>query len=68
MKQNQGVQDTKLKKIFSKKDLEDMKKSISDISVSESIYEYIKDIIFFTRESQKLRKYLSYGASPRASL
>ncbi len=68
MKQNQGVQVAKLKKIFSKKDIEDMKKSISDISVSESIYEYIKDIIFFTRESQRLKKYLTYGASPRASL
>lgn len=68
MKNNQSIADAKIQRIFTKKDLLDMQKMIGEIKVSENIYQYIKDIVFYTRESKTLSKYLSYGASPRASL
>lgn len=68
MKEHTSVADTKIRKIFTKKDISEIKKNIEQIQVSESIYDYVRDIVFFTREDQSLKKYLTYGASPRASL
>jgi len=68
MKEHLSISEKKVQKIFSRKDISQIRTDIEAISVSESIYNYIKDIIFFTREDERLKKYLTYGASPRASL
>ena len=68
MKNHHLITWKKIQRIFSKKDIFEIQKSIQEVQVSETIYEYIRDIVFFTRESAILKKYLSYGASPRASL
>jgi len=60
--------DIKLKKIMKAKDIETIQKWVSEVFVSENILEYIKDIIFTTRENPEFQKYLLYGASPRASI
>ena len=60
--------DIKLKKIVKAKDIETIQKWVSEVFVSENILEYIKDIIFTTRENPEFQKYLLYGASPRASI
>ena len=57
----------KVSKVFWKKDILDMRKAVEAIEVSESIYEYICNIVFATRNTQKYPE-LVYGASPRASL
>jgi MoxR-like ATPase len=57
----------KISKIFWKKEILDMKKAIETVEVSESIYEYICNIVFATRNTQKYSE-LTYWASPRASL
>jgi MoxR-like ATPase len=36
--------------------------------VSESIYQYVADIVFLTRQSDFTNKYLAIWASPRASI
>jgi len=57
----------KISKIFWKKEILEMQKHIWNIDVSESIYEYICEIIFASRNSDKYPQ-LYYWASPRASL
>lgn len=57
----------KISKIFWKKDILDMRKAIDAVEVSESIYEYICNIVFATRDIDTYPE-LSYWASPRASL
>lgn len=68
MKNNSTISNTKLKKILTKKDIADIKKEVSDVHVSENIYEYIRDLIFFTRENKDIAHLLAYWASPRASI
>jgi MoxR-like ATPase len=42
---------------------------IDEIYVDEKIYDYIKNLVFYTRiENSKVSKYLNYPVSPRASL
>ncbi len=57
----------KITKIFWKKELETYKKKIEEIEVSQSVYEYICNIIFASRDTQKYTD-IQYGGSPRASL
>jgi len=58
----------KVSKVCGVRDLAQMKKDVEQIQVSESIYTYVRDIVFATREESDISKYISYGVSPRASL
>ncbi len=57
----------KVKKIFEKEDIFQMRKLADAVNVSESIYEYICSLIFASRD-QSAYPEIAYGASPRASL
>ena len=57
----------KISKILSKKEILDCQKSINEVEVSESIYEYICRLVFATRNDTEYPE-IAYGASPRASL
>ncbi|NUJ97761.1 MoxR family ATPase [Candidatus Gracilibacteria bacterium] len=59
----------KLTHILSKEDIKKIQELISKIFVSDSLYEYIKDISFYTRKKDiPLAKYIQFGVSPRASI
>ena len=60
----QGVQT-----VFSSQDITEIKSLIDQIYVDEKVFQYIRDIVFFTREQKDpILKYIHYPASPRASL
>ncbi len=68
MKQySQNISST-LEKIFNGSEVLEIRKSIQEVSVSESIYDYVADIVFLTRQSEFTKKYLAIWASPRASI
>jgi len=57
----------------SKKDILEIQKIADQIYVAESIYEYVKNIVFTTRFPEKvgdtqLASWIQFGVSPRASL
>ena len=62
-----------VKTILSKRDISSIQNEINKISVSESIENYIIEIVFATRNPSlvkldDLTNYISFGASPRASI
>ena len=62
-----------VKTILSKRDISSTQNEINKISVSESIENYIIEIVFATRKPSlvkldELSNYISFGASPRASI
>ena len=64
---------TKIKAVLSKRDITSIKKSINDIKISESVEKYIVQIVFASRNPSSfnldnIKNYLSFGASPRASI
>ena len=63
----------KVKAILSKRDITSIKNSINNITLSESVEKYIVQIIFASRNSSTIglddvKNYISFGASPRASI
>ena len=63
----------KVKTILSKKDITSIKNSINDITLSESVEKYIVQIVFASRDPSsvnldEIKEYISFGASPRASI
>lgn len=68
MKKNTWLKQEKIKKVLIKKRLLELQLLVDGIYVDENIYEYVRDIVFFTRDDDKIKKYLSYWASPRASI
>jgi len=63
----------KIEQVASKEDLEALKEEVRAIHIDEEVEEYIVDLIFATREPerynlQKLKSYIEFGASPRASI
>ena len=63
----------KVKAILSKRDLTSIKNSINNITLSESEEKYIVQIVFASRNSSSIglddvKNYISFGASPRASI
>ena len=63
----------KVKAILSKRDITSIKNSINNITLSESIEKYIVQIVFASRNSSSIglddvKNYISFGASPRASI
>lgn len=58
-----------IKKVLWKKDILKIQSLICEVFVDQNIYEYIKDIVVYTRDSSnEIWKYLFYWASPRASI
>jgi len=62
-----------VKTILSKRDISSTQNEINKISVSKSIENYIIEIVFATRKPSlvkldELTNYISFGASPRASI
>ena len=63
----------KVKAILSKRDITSIKNSINNITLSESVQKYIVQIVFASRNSSTIglddvKNYISFGASPRASI
>jgi len=63
----------KVKAILSKRDITSIKNSINNITLSESVEKYIVQIVFASRNSSTIglddvKNYISFGASPRASI
>ena len=63
----------KIKTILTKKDITLIQNEINNISVSESIEKYLIEIVFATRNPKSIgledaANYISFGASPRASI
>lgn len=55
--------------IFNAEDIFEMQECVDEIYVDEKIYQYISDIVFFTREKREnIGKYMNFPVSPRASL
>lgn len=60
---------SQIKKVLWKKDILKIQSLISEVFVDQNIYEYIKDIVIYTRNpNNEIWKYLFYWASPRASI
>lgn len=68
MKQYSQNISTALEKIFDGSEVLEIRKSIQEVWVSDSIYDYVADIVFLTRQSEFTKKYLAIWASPRASI
>lgn len=69
MKQETNKKDWQLDAILKKKDILEIQSIIEDIHVEQSIYEYVKNIVFATRQQDEYtKKFIQYGASPRASI
>lgn len=67
---NNKFDEIKLNKVLNKKDILEMQKVLEEIYVSDNIYEYVSDIVESTRNPEnywlwEIKKYLSYGLSPR---
>jgi MoxR-like ATPase len=63
----------KVKTILTKKDITSTQNEINNISLSESIEKYLIEIVFATRNPKSIgledaANYISFGASPRASI
>lgn len=68
MKRYSVWDDIKVKKVLNKTELAKMQKEIEKVHVDDNIYNYVKDLIFSSRENEEVQEYLLYGASPRASI
>jgi len=63
-----SIDNIKIKKVLTKKEVIDIRNIIKDIHVDKYILEYIRDIIFETRDLDKYKDFIGYGVSPRASI
>ncbi|MCP4523483.1 MAG: MoxR family ATPase [Candidatus Gracilibacteria bacterium] len=68
MKQYSLEDNVKLEKVFSPSDIITVQQEIEKVTLSDNIFDYIADIVFLTRDTKFIEKYLSVGASPRASI
>ncbi len=64
MKQYSIFDDYKLEKILKKADLAKIQNEISKIYVDENIFNYVKDLVFCSREDEEIKEFLLYWASP----
>lgn len=73
MRQNVNMVDGGVKPVVSPKDIIKARDLVQEVYIDEKIEKYILDIVFATRSPKdfglaKLTDYISYGASPRASI
>ncbi len=58
-----------IKKVISKRSLQTLKNKVQKVHMDEELKDYIVDIVDFTRNPTKeIKKYIDFGASPRASI
>ncbi len=64
---NSWYDDIKINKVLSKKEIKDIQSILNDIYVSDSIYDYVADLIDVTRNGdiKWVSEYISYWISPR---
>ena len=69
-KLNSNFEKIKINKILNKKDIKEISKILSEIYVSDNIYDYVANIIEETRNSKnpKIKQFISYWISPRWGL
>ncbi|MDD3144992.1 MAG: MoxR family ATPase [Candidatus Gracilibacteria bacterium] len=72
-KKNIDGKEETINKVLSKKDISKIQDTIKEIFVSDSIFEYTMNIVDATRNPDnyklsEIKKYISYGVSPRAGL
>ena len=69
-KLNNNFEKIKINKILNKKDIKEISKILSEIYVSDNIYDYVANIIEETRNSKnpKIKQFISYWISPRWGL
>jgi len=69
-KLNNDFEKIKINKILNKKDIKEISKILSEIYVSDNIYDYVANIIEETRNSTntKIKQFISYWISPRWGL
>ena len=63
----------KVKRILTKKDIFSIRDQINQVTLSDSLEQYIIEIVFATRKPEKIgltkeAKYITFGASPRAGI
>jgi|TARA_B100001971_G_C18257982_1_gene583929 MoxR-like ATPase len=64
-----GFEDYKLKSVLSPRKILELQKEVKKVFTSEAIEDYIVRIVEETRDKESdYSKYISYGASPRASI
>ncbi len=73
MRQNVNMTEGEVKPVVSPKDILNARELVHEVYIDEKIEKYILDIVFATRSPKdfgldKLADYISYGASPRASI
>lgn len=68
LKNISSIEKVNLKKLLNKNEIFEIQDLIENIEVWDSIINYIKDIVFYTRNKTDISKYLSYPVSPRASI
>jgi len=69
MKSSLQRETQEIQTILNVEEISEIQNIIDSIYVDDKIYQYIKDLVFFTRESQdSILQYIHYPASPRASL
>ena len=68
MKKYSVIDNQKINKIIKAEDIPEIIKQVEQIHVEDSIYNYVKDLIFYSRNNPEIKEYLLYWASPRASI
>lgn len=69
MKQETNKKNWDIEEVLTKKEILEIQSLVEDIHVEQSIYEYVKNIVFATRQQDKnTKKFIQYWVSPRASL
>jgi MoxR-like ATPase len=62
-----------VKTVLKEKDILDIRQEVNNVKISESLEKYIIELVFATRKAKEYglteeAEYISYGASPRASI
>ncbi len=73
MRQNVNMTDGKVQQVITPQDILKARELVQEVYIDEKIEKYILDIVFATRSPKdygldKLNDFISYGASPRASI
>jgi MoxR-like ATPase len=68
MKKHSLEDSIKINKVLNKSDLKKIQESIAGVYIDDNIYNYIRDLVFCSRDNKEIKKYLLYWASPRASI
>ena len=68
MKQYSTDNVTNVEKVLKKSELSALQDEIFNIHIDDNIYEYVKDLVFCSRNDSEIKEFLLYWASPRASI